>query len=533
MFNYDFLIIGSGIAGLSYSLKVANKLPKAKIAIVTKSDADESSTKYAQGGIAVVLDQLSDSFNNHIQDTLIAGDGLSDPEVVDFVIKEGPLRFKELVRWGVNFDKENNGHFDLGLEGVHSNNRILHHKDITGFEIEQTLLSLVDIHKNIDVFAGHMAIDLITQHKSKEPSNKEQSHCYGAYILDQNTNEVKSFLAKTTLLASGGLGQLYQNTTNPTISTGDGVAMAYRSKARIENMEFIQFHPTALFDPQSSPSFLISEAIRGAGAKLRNKSGDLFMHNYHPKAELASRDIVSRAIDLEIKRCGDDYVYLDCTTIGSELFKSHFPNILQKVRKFGIDPLHEFIPVVPAAHYSCGGVKVNKDGQSSIHNLFVCGECSCNGLHGANRLASNSLLEALVFSHRSFLKAIKTIDSIQIPNHIDPLELGQTTSSKKLVFIEKYQKELKSLMTDFVGLVRTDSRLFIAAERLELMHQKSEKIFKHSPLTQELIELKNMIIVAQLVVKQSIARKENKGVFFRRKEQLAPIEENNYLINHL
>ncbi|MDZ4147619.1 MAG: L-aspartate oxidase [Flavobacteriaceae bacterium] len=515
--NFDFLVVGSGIAGLSYAIKTAEHFPEAKLAIVTKSDENESNTKYAQGGIAVVIDQIRDSYEQHIQDTLKAGDGLCDSEIVKIVVTEGYDRLNDLLKWGVDFDKNHQGDFDLGLEGGHTENRILHHKDLTGYEIEKNLLEQIAIMPNIQVFSQHFAVDLITQHQlaSKNEQLPQQRQCFGAYVFNPFTKTIEIFSAKITLLATGGVGQIYQNTTNPTIATGDGIAMAYRAKAQIENMEFIQFHPTALFHPQTVPSFLISEAVRGFGALLRNKSGQFFMEKYDPRKELASRDIVSRAIDSELKKSGDECVYLDCRHLDQKAFENHFPTILQKVNEIGIDLKKDTIPVVPAAHYLCGGIQVDAYGQTTIDNLYACGECSNTGLHGANRLASNSLLEALVFSHRCYLSSIEKIKKTQTPRDILPWDEGNAKEPEELILITHNRKELQIIMNDYVGIIRSEERLSRALNRLKILFEETEALYKRCKISTELIELRNMISVAYLVVKQSQKRSENKGAFFK------------------
>ncbi|MFY0652160.1 MAG: L-aspartate oxidase [Cyclobacteriaceae bacterium] len=516
MHKYDFLVIGSGIAGLTYAIKVAGKFPDAKIAIITKADAKESNTKYAQGGIAVVTDTLTDSFDKHIKDTLKAGDGLCDLQTVDLVIKEGPDRLEELLEWGTEFDRKKEGNFDLGREGGHTQNRILHHKDITGFEIETTLLDKVGTFKNITVLQEHFAVDLITQHHSKgrNKTSVEETECYGAYIFNEASKKVETFLAKITMLATGGIGQVYQNTTNPKIATGDGIAIAYRAKAHISNMEFIQFHPTSLDHVEPNTSFLISEAVRGFGGLLRNADGELFMEKYDPRKELASRDIVSRAIDNELKKSGFDRVYLDCTHIKKKKFKKHFPNIYNKCREIGINPKRDYIPVVPAAHYLCGGVDVNENGQTTIKNLYACGECSNTGLHGANRLASNSLLEAVVFAHRSFLKSKEDILEGNFVDNIPDWNDEGTTPPKELILITHNRKELRAIMNDYVTIIRTDERLQRAAKRMKVLYEETEELYKKTKISAQLFELRNLITVGYLIVKQSQARKENRGAFY-------------------
>ena len=516
MFEFDFLIIGSGVAGLSYALQTAKYLPDSKIAIVTKASANESNTRYAQGGVAIVVDKERDSFEQHIQDTLKAGDGLSKPEVVRAVITQGPRRLRELIQWGVKFDKKNNGQYDLGLEGGHSQNRILHHKDITGKEIQQSLLKQINALSNIKVLSQHLAIDLITQHQLKRQTKsfEKQTQCFGAYVFNIATNKIETFSAKITMLATGGIGQIYQTTTNPTIATGDGIGMAYRIKAMIKNMEFIQFHPTALNDPFSNPTFLISEAVRGFGGLLRNQSGDLFMHLYDQRMELASRDIVSRAIDSELKRSGDEYVFLDCRHLNIKDFKAHFPHIFHKMCDMGINLNKDMIPVVPAAHYLCGGISVNEFGQTSVKSLFACGECSNTGLHGANRLASNSLLEALVYAYNSYLKSVELINKINFEKNISNWNEDGTTQPKELILISHNMRELKSLMSDYVGILRSNERLARATNRLKVLFEETEKLYQGSKISIQLIELRNMISVAKLIVSQSETRKENRGGFY-------------------
>jgi len=515
--KYDFLVIGSGIAGLTYALKVAQQLPEAKIAIVTKADTIESNTKYAQGGIAVVINKITDSYESHIQDTLKAGDGLCNREIVEIVVTQGTERFKELVQWGVDFDKNKQGEYDLGLEGGHTKNRILHHKDITGLEIERTLLHQIEAAPNIRIFPQHFVVDLITEHHLQPNFEKaeEETQCYGAYIFNQKTKKIATFSSKITFLASGGTGQVYQTTTNPVVATGDGIAMAYRVKARIESMEFIQFHPTALYQPNVSPAFLISEAVRGFGALLRNKKGALFMHKYDPRKELASRDIVSRAIDSELKKTGDEYVYLDCRHLDLVAFKNHFPNILQKVNDLGIDLAKDMIPVNPAAHYLCGGIATDKFGQTSVRNLLACGECASTGLHGANRLASNSLLEALVFAHIGALKSVELHEKTTFHSTIPDWNEEGTQQAEELILITHNLKELKALMNDYVGIIRSEERLRRATNRLKVMYEETEILYKKTKIFPRLIELRNMITIAYLIVQQSEARTENKGAFYK------------------
>lgn len=517
MKQYDFLIIGSGIAGLTYALKTANRFPDKKVAVVTKSFESESNTRYAQGGIAVVMDKVVDSYDQHIEDTLVAGDGLCDREVVEMVVREAPERLNELISWGAEFDKGDQGDYDLGKEGGHSQNRILHHKDVTGFEIETTMLEQVHACGNIEVLPHHFAVDLITEHHlSTEELIGKARTCFGAYVLDEKTGKIETYLSKLTMLATGGIGHVYQNTTNPKIATGDGIAMAYRAKARIKHMEFVQFHPTALYEAKpKGQTFLISEAVRGFGALLRNMKGELFMEKYDSRKELASRDIVSRAIDAELKKSGDEHVYLDCRHLDMEKFKVHFPTIQKKCLQVGIDVAKDMIPVVPAAHYLCGGIEVNQHGQSNVSNLFVCGESACTGLHGANRLASNSLLEALIFAHNSYLKSAEMIEQVAaLPTPPDWSEEG-TTQPKELILITHNRKEVQAIMSDYVGIIRSTERLNRANKRLRLLYEETEELYKRTKISPQLSELRNLITIAYLIIQQSLKRSENRGGFFR------------------
>ncbi len=515
-YQTDFLIIGSGIAGLTFGVKLAKEFPDKKIIILTKANADETNTKYAQGGIAVVDVDDGDSFEQHIDDTLISGDGLCNPKVVDFVIKEGPERVKEMINWGTNFDKNISGQYFKGQEGGHSARRILHHKDITGHEIERSLLEKIATFPNVEIKNHWFVVDLITQHHLGYLVTKSTPDitCFGVYVLDRETGKVERLLSKITLLASGGLGQVYRSTTNPKIATGDGIAMFYRAKGRIENMEFIQFHPTALFEQGVSPSFLISEAVRGDGAILRNHLGEPFMEKYDNRKDLAPRDIVARAIDQEMKISGTEYVFLDCRHIDKTRFINHFPNIFEKCNSIGIDIFKEMIPVAPAAHYSCGGIKTDEYGRSSIKNLYACGECASTGLHGANRLASNSLLEALVFAHRCFLDVKKEIDEIAFQDEIPEWNALGTTEPKELILITQSLKELKSIMSDYVGIVRNDIRLERAMRRLDVLHEETERLYHSTVVSQQMTELRNLITIGYLIVKSAQFRKESRGLHY-------------------
>lgn len=512
MINVDYLVIGSGIAGLTFAVKIAEKFEDKKVCVVTKASEDESNTKYAQGGMAVVLDSHEDSFQKHVLDTLIAGDHLCDVPVVEMVIKEGPKRLDDLMRWGTSFDLDYAGKLDLGREGGHSEYRIVHHKDITGQEIETTLLRRVHQLPNVTVLNYHFALDLITEHQL-QVLDPEGISCYGAYLLNQKTGKVETIRAGSTVLATGGIGKTYGHTTNPMVATGDGIAMAYRAKARIRDMEFVQFHPTALYDIHEGRAFLISEAVRGFGAYLRNTDGDRFMFHYDERAELASRDIVSRGIDSELKKTGDDYVYLDCTHLDISKFKDHFPTIYEKCMLEHIDIGKDWIPVVPASHYLCGGIVVDKDGKTSINNLFACGECSRTGLHGANRLASNSLLEALVYAHNIYGHLCSNSappGEMSIPDWNDK----GTRITEEHIIITHNTRELQALMRDYVGIVRSNHRLEKARERLDLMYREVEEFYKVSKVNSALCELRNMINVAHLIISQSLERKENRGGYF-------------------
>ncbi|MBN8782422.1 MAG: L-aspartate oxidase [Sphingobacteriales bacterium SCN 48-20] len=517
----DYLVIGSGIAGLTYALKVARHFPDKKILVMTKAAADETNTKYAQGGVAVVNDLENDSFEKHIEDTLIAGDGLCNPGVVEIVVKEGPDRVRELIEWGARFDKEKDGDYKLGKEGGHSEFRIIHHKDITGWEMERTLLDAVAAQPNIELVKHFFVVDIITQHHLGYLVTKSTPDitCYGVYALNLETNRIEKILSATTLLATGGNGQVYRTTTNPAIATGDGVAMVYRAKGRIENMEFIQFHPTALYEPGlRGQAFLITEAVRGDGGILRNKEGEAFMERYDPRRDLAPRDIVARAIDSEMKRTGTEHVWLDCRHFSKEKFIEHFPNIYQKCLSIGIDISQNMIPVAPAAHYSCGGIKSDEWGRSSIQQLYVCGECSSTGLHGANRLASNSLLEAMVFAHRCYLDVTAVTEAKKYTQvqaeHIPDWNAEGTSEPKEMILITQSLKELQQVMSDYVGIVRNDIRLRRALNRLDLLWEETEQLYQGSSISPQLLELRNLITVGYLIVKGADFRKESRGLHF-------------------
>lgn len=509
----DFLVIGSGIAGLSFALKAAKH---GKVLIVTKANEDESNTKYAQGGVAVVVDKKEDSFEKHIEDTLIAGDGLCDKKVVEIVVEEGPERIKEIIDYGTNFDKTNEGFYDLAKEGGHSEYRVLHYKDITGWEIERTLLEQIHRNPNIEIFTHYFAVDLITQHHLGEYVNKasDDIECYGIYALNNRTNEVEKILSKVTVMASGGAGHIYAITTNPTIATGDGVAMVYRAKGKVRNMEFMQFHPTALYNPGEYPSFLISEAVRGFGGVLKRINGEEFMYEYDERGSLAPRDIVARAIDAEIKKSGEDFVYLDIRHRSKQDILEHFPNIYAKCLDIGIDMTRDMIPVSPACHYMCGGIMVNHYGRSSILRLYACGECSSTGLHGANRLASNSLLEALVFAHRIYEDAVQRFKENSIPQNIPDWDEKGVKLSNEDILVTHNIREMQKLMNDYVGIVRSDFRLERAMRRLGLLYEETEAFYKQTKLSVKLCELRNLIQVSYILVKSAMMRKESRGLHY-------------------
>lgn len=518
--SFDYLIIGSGIAGLSYATKLARHYQQEghdiRIGVITKVQADETNTKYAQGGIAGVWSP-DDTFEKHINDTMVAGDYLSDPHIVEIVVREAPQRIQELIDYGTRFDKEADGDYDLAKEGGHSDKRILHFKDITGAEIERALLDTVKQYPSIEIFTHYFAVDLITRHHLGETVHRYDSNneCFGAFVLDTNTGQVERFLARTTLVATGGIGQVYQNTTNPVIATGDGIAMTYRAKGICKDMEFIQFHPTALYEPGKKPNFLISEAVRGFGGILKNIKGETFMENYDDRLSLAPRDIVARAIDSEMKKSGSQHVYIDVTHCDYEKFIEHFPNITAYCKdKLGLDLRKDFIPVVPAQHYMCGGIRVDEYGRTNIHHLYAVGECACTGLHGANRLASNSLLEAIVFGHRAYEKSVEEFGETQIHQEIPVWDDSGTTHPEELVLVTEIKRELEAIMSNYVGIVRSNRRLKRAMDRLELLYIEHEELYRQSKVSVPITELRNMIEVAYLVIKAAMSRRDNRGLHF-------------------
>ena len=503
----DFLVIGSGIAGLSYALKVADH---GTVAVVTKREIAETATNLAQGGIASVFSP-EDSFDDHVQDTLVAGAFLSHEDVVRMVVESGPQAIRDLIDWGVRFSRKEDNSYDLTREGGHSARRILHARDATGKEIERALVEAVRRHPNIIVYEHHIAVDLITERKVTQHSI-HPDRCLGAHILEIGTNEVLTFGARITVLATGGAGKVYLYTCNPDIATGDGVAMAYRAGATITNMEFMQFHPTTLYHPHAK-SFLISEAVRGEGAILRRRDGAAFMESYHPLKDLAPRDIVARAIDNEMKVHGDDCVFLDITHRGEDYIKDRFPTIYETCLSYGIDMTREPIPVVPAAHYLCGGVQVDLWGESDILNLFAIGEVSCTGLHGANRLASNSLLEGVVYAQRAAGRSIERLGEPVGPYPpIQPWDPGEAKDSDEEVIVAHNWDEVRRCMWNYVGIVRSNKRLFRALRRIQMIQEEITDYYWNFTITSDLIELRNITTVAELIVRCALERQESRGL---------------------
>lgn len=515
-YDVDFLVIGSGIAGLSFSLKVAKS---GQVAIVTKKEAMETSTNYAQGGIASVSDKY-DSFDLHLNDTLQSGDGLCKEDVVEMVVKGGPARIRELIAWGVSFTRNNtdsNG-LDLVLEGGHCKKRIVHAGDFTGRVIEQALLDSARNNENIAFFENHIAVDLITYSTRMKRGVVTAAHedvCCGAYVLETKTNEVHTFCAKTTVLATGGAGKVYFYTSNPDIATGDGIAMAYRAGTLVANLEFVQFHPTCLYNPEAK-NFLISETVRGEGGILIDSQGRAFMEDYSPQKDLACRDIVARAIDTELKKSGDDSVFLDITHKDPDFIKEHFPNIYKRCLSLGIEITKDPIPVVPAAHYMCGGVLVDMDGKTDVERLYAIGETACTGLHGANRLASNSLLEAIVYADRTAKSAIENLkkENALFCQDLPAWDPMGTMDSDEAIVVSHNWDEIRRLMWNYVGIVRSNKRLLRARDRIDMIEKEIHQYYWDFKITPDLVELRNLAVVADLIIQSAILRKESRGLHY-------------------
>lgn len=506
----DFLVVGSGIAGLSFAWHVAKAMPRKKITLICKAEPKEGNTRYAQGGIAVAVKSALDSPRKHVEDTLAAGDGLCNEAIVRLVVREGPARLNELLERGVQFDRTVSGGFDLVREGGHSANRVYHRGDFTGLEIERKMLASVRKCPNIHIVSGALAIDLITNHHVPGKENNKRKACYGAFVWPGKKKKVVAYVSPITMLATGGIGQLFEHTTNSELATGDGVAMAYRAGAAVKNMAFVQFHPTAMYDPRASKSFLLTEALRGFGALLRNSSGEAFMKNYHPAADLATRDVVARAIKSELQRTNDQYVWLDCRHISKRELAKHFPTVLSRCASFGIDLSEAMIPVAPSAHYSCGGVSTDKQARTNLDNLYACGECAETGLHGANRLASNSLLEALVFAQRAATSAQNRISKVKLPIRFKfPVVKVEDRESDQHNLIQ----ELKSTMSSCAEIICSNASIRRGLESLKKLQEKFDtgragRWDKHS------LTFRNMLQTAELVLEDMSSRKYNAGVVF-------------------
>lgn len=501
---------------MSYALKVANS-GKGKVALVCKTTLDEANTAKAQGGIASVTNLKVDNFEKHIEDTMIAGDYISNRKAVEQVVRNAPAAIEDLVKWGVNFDKKESGEFDLHREGGHSEFRILHHADDTGFEIQRGLMTAVRKNKKITVLENHYAVEIITQHHlGIEVTRKTPDiECYGAYILDPDTKKVDTFLSRVTLVATGGTGAVYSTTSNPNIATGDGIAMVYRAKGTVKDMEFVQFHPTVLYNPKEThPAYLITEAMRGYGGILRLPNGEEFMQKYDKRLSLAPRDIVARAIDHEMKKHGINHVCLDVTHKDPEETKHHFPNIYAKCLSIGIDITKDYIPVCPSAHYMCGGIEVDLNGESSIHRLYAVGECSCTGLHGGNRLASNSLIEAVVYAKAAAEHSLAVIDNYTFHTGIPEWNDEGTMTNEEKVLVVQDMQEVGQIMANYVGIVRSDLRLHRAWTRLDIIYEETEELFKRVKPTKDICELRNMVNVAYLITRQALERKESRGLHY-------------------
>ncbi|SPD74054.1 quinolinate synthase, L-aspartate oxidase (B protein) subunit [uncultured Desulfobacterium sp.] len=512
----DYLVIGTGIAGLSFALEAAKS---GSVVIVTKKEMAEGATNYAQGGIASVFDP-EDSFESHIKDTLESGDGLCNERIVRMVVEDGPARIRDLIAMGVQFTRqaEDKTVLDLGREGGHSSRRIVHTKDLTGREVERILLERAQANKNIQIYENHMAIDLITKSKMIKRGiivSESKETCWGAYVLGVDKGQVITLMARVTVLSTGGAGKVYLYTSNPDIATGDGVAVGYRAGARVANMEFVQFHPTCLYHHEAK-NFLISEAVRGEGGVLLDKRGRRFMENYHPLKDLAFRDVVARSIDMELKKSGDECVYLDISHRPPDFVIDRFPNIYESCLKFQIDITKEPIPVVPAAHYMCGGLITDENGRTNLDNLYAIGEVACTGLHGANRLASNSLLEALVFARRAAERSAKRIEEKRRESfpRVPEWDPGSATDSEEIVVVSHNWDEIRRFMWNYVGIVRTNKRLERAKRRVELIQDEIKEYYWNFLVTRDLLELRNIALVADLIINCALLRKESRGLHY-------------------
>ena len=512
VYKYDFLIIGAGVAGMSYALKVA-RAKKGSVCMICKTSLDEANTSFAQGGVASVTNLAVDNFEKHIEDTMIAGDYISDRQAVEQVVRQAPDQIKELVQWGVNFDKKDDGTFDLHREGGHSEFRILHHADDTGAEIQRGLMEAVRSCEGITVKEHHFAVEIITQHHMGVRVTRRSPHikCYGAYVLNPETEKVDTYLAKVTVMCTGGCGAVYQTTSNPVIATGDGIAMVYRAKGTVKDMEFVQFHHNP---NETHPAYLNTEAMRGYGGILKLPNGEEFMQKYDERLSLAPRDIVARAIDKEMKIHGLDHVCLDVTHKNADETRHHFPNIYQKCLSMGIDITQDYIPVRPAAHYMCGGIKVDLNGCSSIDRLYALGECSCTGLHGGNRLASNSLIEAVVYADAAARHSLEHVDLYEWNEQVPEWNDEGTMTNEEKVLITQSVKEVGQIMSGYVGIVRSDLRLHRAWDRLDMLYEETERLFKRVKASKDICELRNMINVGYLITRFALERKESRGLHF-------------------
>jgi len=525
--DFDILIIGSGAAGLTLALELADQ---ARIMIISKAALDAGSSQYAQGGISAVLSD-DDSLDSHVDDTLIAGAGLCDPEAVRFTVTQGPERIAWLIEQGVPFTRvtDSQGHFNYHLtrEGGHSHRRVIHAQDATGSAVVSALANRVTAHPNVHLLERHVAIDLITGKKL----GLSTSRCLGAYLLDIDTGEILTIRARFVVLATGGAGKVYLYTSNPDVATGDGIAMAWRAGCRVGNMEFIQFHPTCLYHPNAK-SFLISEAVRGEGGKLLLPDGSPFMQRFDPRAELAPRDIVARAIDHEMKRLGSDYVLLDISHRTGDFIMSHFPNIYHRCLQLGYDMINQPIPVVPAAHYTCGGVVTDHYGHTDVPGLYAIGEVAFTGLHGANRMASNSLLECLVFAHSASQDILAHFKEVSSPPELPAWDASRVTNSDEEVVVSHNWDELRRFMWDYVGIVRTTKRLQRAKHRVDLLQSEINEYYSNFRITNDLIELRNLIVVADLIVRSALLRQESRGLHYTLDyPELSPSPKNTILTN--